>query len=432
MAAAIDPASAPASSAVSLGQPVAAALGRPASADGPQAADGTRLSSTDQQVVQVGYNPVATLDRPQPLVRAQSPDWPAPAPPPPPGPPPGIAPPVGVAPIPPPGAVPVAPSDPYNCGVVTQPPAAQGNWFMDGLNNFFKGCQNAIGSIGNTGSGRCLFQSDHAFDNFASPVTNPFLFEDPRSLTEVRPIFMYQATPLGAPFFHGGDIEYAGIQARLALTERLSVVMSEIGSVWIEPNHPGPGINPHEGLSELRIGPKYTFYRCEDTGTIAAAGLNFDIPLGSKEVFQNTGTLSLEPYVSFGQNFGRTSYGSFNFLNTTGASIATDNKRTDFVFTSLHLDFDVVNAHKIYPFVEANDFYYTAAGKAQPAVGFEGRDLFNFGTMGVSGNNTFTMAVGARYKFNECIQAGAAYEFPLGGHRDLIDYRLTFDVIFRY
>ena len=37
------------------------------------------------------------------------------------------------------------------------------------------------------------FKSDHVFDGFISPVTNPFLFEDPRSLTEVRPIFMYPA-----------------------------------------------------------------------------------------------------------------------------------------------------------------------------------------------------------------------------------------------
>ena len=298
------------------------------------------------------------------------------------------------------------------------------------MNNFFNKCQNLLG--GNGSSGRGWFQSDHCFDNFASPVTNPFLFEDPRSLTEFRPIFMVQGTPLSNITFHGGDIEYAGIQGRVALNERWSIVLSEIGVVWMEPHRTFDGFNSHDGVSELRIGPKYTFFRCESSGTVAAAGLNFDIASGDSKVFQDTGTLSLEPYISVAQNFGRTSFGSFNVMNTTGYSVATDNERTDFLFTSLHLDFDVANTHKIYPFIEMNDFYITAAGKALPNLDFEGRDLFNFGGGGTSGDNTFTMAVGTRYKFNEHLQAGAAYEFPIGGHRDLIDYRLTFDIILRY
>jgi hypothetical protein len=402
----------------------AVSLGRPMPLTAAQASGSTAAPAADAQVMQVGYGPAATLDPPQPVVRGQSPDWP------PPSPPPGVAPPVGAPPPPPPGAIPVGPSDPYNCGVVTQPPPPASNGFLGGVNNFFSKVQNAIG--GNGSSGRSWFQSDHCFDNFASPVTNPFLFEDPRSLTEFRPIFMYQGTPLSNITFHGGDIEYAGIQGRVALTEQWSIVMTELGSVWMEPHKTYNGFHTHEGLSELRIGPKYTFFRCENTGTVAAAGLNFDIPIGSKDVFQDTGTLSLEPYISVAQNFGRSSYGSFNVMNTTGYSVATDNQRTDFLFTSLHLDYDVVNTHKYYPFIEMNDFYITAAGKALPDIGFEGRDLFNFGARGTSGNNTFTMATGLRYKYNEHLQAGAAYEFPLGGHRDLLDYRLTFDIIFRY
>jgi hypothetical protein len=398
----------------------AVSLGRPMPLSAAPASDSTGIAATDAQVVQVGYGPAATLDPPQPLVRAQSPDWP------PPSPPPGVAPPVSAPPPPPAGAIPVAPTDPYNCGVVTQPPPAN-NGFLGG---FFNKVQNVIG--GNGSSGRCWFQSDHCFDNFASPVTNPFLFEDPRSLTEFKPIFMFQSTPLSNITFHGGDIEYAGIQGRVAITEQWSIVMSELGSVWMEPHQTFNGFHSHEGLSELRIGPKYTFFRCENSGTVAAAGLNFDIPIGSKDVFQDTGTLSLEPYISVAQNFGRSSYGSFNVMNTTGYSVAVDNQRTDFLFTSLHLDYDVVNAHKYYPFIEMSDFYITAAGKALPDIGFEGRDLFNFGAQGTSGNNTFTTAVGLRYKYNEHLQAGAAYEFPIGGHRDLLDYRLTFDIILRY
>jgi hypothetical protein len=91
----------------------------------------------------------------------------------------------------------------------------------------------------------------------------------------------------------------------------------------------------------------------------------------------------------------------------------------------------VARLHKIYPFLEVNYFYYASAGNGPP-LGFEGRDLFNFGSMGVSGNNSTTLAPGIRYKFNENLQTGLAVDIPVGGHRDLIDFRVTFDVIFRY
>jgi hypothetical protein len=368
------------------------------------------------------------------IVRAQSLDQPPPppglAPAPVPAPAPALGPPVGVA--PPIGAspFPATPDERYNCGVVTEQPA--GHSWLHPFQNFGEGCRNLFTGAGGAAAGRCPFQSDHCFDGMISPVTNPFLFEDPRALTEVRPIFMFQQTPSSNWIFHGGDIAYAGIQARVAVTERLSFVMSEIGAVWIEPHVHTAGFGDHVGISELRIGPKYTFYRCEDSGTVAAAGLNFDIPIGDSKVFQDTGDLSLEPYISVGQTFGSSGYGAFNFMGTVGFSVGVDNKRSDFVWTSLHLDFNVLRANLIYPFVELNDFYYTSAGKATD-LGFEGRDLFNFGSMGVSGDNTLAMAVGARYKIRgDNIQAGLAYEFPLGGHRDLIDWRITFDMIFRY
>jgi hypothetical protein len=243
---------------------------------------------------------------------------------------------------------------------------------------------------------------------------------------------MIQGTPSGNPGFHGGEIEYLGLQGRLAVTERLSFVMSEFGLIWIEPHHSDYGFEAHDGISELRIGPKYTFYRCENTGTIAAGGVNFNIPIGPHKVFQDTGTLSIEPYISVGQNIGKNlRFGSFNILDTLGYSFATDSQRSDFIFNSLHLDFDYGNFHKIYPMIEFNWFHYTAAGSAQD-LGFEGRDLINFGSSGVSGHDSFSMALGARFKFNECLQTGAAIEFPISGNRDLLDYRVTFDLIFRY
>ena len=111
-----------------------------------------------------------------------------------------------------------------------------------------------------------------------------------------------------------------------------------------------------------------------------------------------------------------------------------DNQRTDYFYASLHLDYDVANTHHFYPLIELNWFHYTSdGGGGHPSTfGFEGRDLINFGSKGVSGHDEVSLAFGARFKYNEMIQFGGALEFPLSGTKDLLDFRLTLDVIFRY
>lgn len=242
---------------------------------------------------------------------------------------------------------------------------------------------------------------------------------------------MFQATPNGNWLFRDGNAEYLGVQARLAITERLSLVINKLGVTWQDPQNGMDLLDKTGGWSELWLGPKYTFYRNDTSGTVAAAGLTFQIPEGSNRVEQNTGTLSLTPYASVAQNFGRSSYGSFNFMNTTGYSASVNSQRTDYFYSSFHLDFDLANAHKIYPLIELNWFQYTQAGKATD-FGFEGRDLFNFGSQGVSGIGTLTIAPGVRYKFNENMQAGIGFEFPLTAPKDLIEFRMTIDFILRY
>jgi hypothetical protein len=396
-----------------LGLPVpAATLERPVPMNSVNDSPAVQPPVTDSRVVAASYD-LAALDVPQPIVRAQAPDPLIPGP---------------QAPPPPPiGTIPVTPNERYNCGVVTDPPPASSHPFLDKCGTWIGGA----GAGFTTLAGKFPFQSDHGFDFLASPVSNPLLFEDPRALTELRPIFMYQQAPLSNYVYHGGDIEYLGLQARLAVTQRLSFVMTELGLIWMEPHDAVPGFSDAVGFAELRLGPKYTFYRNDSSNTIVAGGLNFDIPVGDQKVFQNTGSLSLEPYISAGQNFFKTSYGSINVLDTLGYSVATDNQRTDFLFNSFHIDYDVANIHKIYPLLELNYFYDTSSGKAT-SVGFEGRDLFNFGSTGVSGQSTLSIATGVRYKFNECIQTGFAAEFPLTGQKQLLDYRLTFDLIFRF
>ena len=72
------------------------------------------------------------------------------------------------------------------------------------------------GSCCNAGCNSCCepwyaaFRSDHEFDTFMEPVTNPVFFEDPRSKTRLRIFFLNQQIPEGSAL-GGGD--YQGYHA---------------------------------------------------------------------------------------------------------------------------------------------------------------------------------------------------------------------------
>jgi hypothetical protein len=380
--------------------------------------------ASSDTVVSVGAFRPVTLNRPEGIVRGQAPDAVPPIvtpPPPPPPPPPGA------------GLNLKSTEEAYNCGVVNNDSDLGSFWTRTG-DRISRGWTEITGNIGDMfqgGQNRCAFQSDHAFDCFASPVTNPFYFEDPRALTEIKPIFIWQRTRSDVPFFAGGSNYFAGLQARVALTENFSLVLNRIGWMWIRPDAPSGEFQDGDGLSTINVGPKFTFYRSTETGTIAATGLNFEIPVGPSRVFQNTGNLSLSPYLSAGQEFLKSEAGAFHALGTAGYSLSIDSKRTDFLYTSLHLDYGIA-AWRLYPLVELNWFHYTMNGSVRP-LSFEGSNLFNFGSTGVAGHDDLTLAVGARFKLTENVQFGAAIEKSIiGGNRHMDDWRLTFDVIFRY
>jgi Putative MetA-pathway of phenol degradation len=324
---------------------------------------------------------------------------------------------------PPPVAAPAPPfGDPgFNPGVLVDQPIHHG--FCDGMKDWFN-----FGSRPSAGGG--LFKSDHfCDDSLISPVTNPFFFEDPRSLTEIKPLFIIQKAPKD---HGGGNDEFYGIQGRLALTEQLSLVVNKLGFVSLNPDQANAGYSKKTGFAEVNFGPKFTFWRDENFRNAAAVGLNIEAPIGSKSVFQDTGTLGLDPYVTYGQSFGRSSFGSFDFIGEAGYSFAVDSKRSEFVHSSLHLDYDVLNAHRWYPLLEMNYFHYTKSGRNTTLNGFDGVDLVNFGSSNVGKRDFVSLAPGLRYKFNENVIVGGAVEFPLTTQKELQDFRFTLDVIFRY
>jgi len=327
----------------------------------------------------------------------------------------------------PPGALVGPPPTPpvadggYNTGVAVDQPLHHP--FLEGCQNWFN-----FGSKPST-CGSDWFKSDRFCDDaLISPVTNPFFFEDPRSVTEIDPLLIVSKAPKSNG---GGNVEFYGLQGRLALSQQWSIVINKLGFISLNPQTDVDGYHPSTGFAEFDVGPKFTFWRDENLRNVAAVGLNIEAPIGSKSVFQDTGTLGLDPYITYGQTFGRSSFGSFDFLGEAGYSFAADDKRSEFFHASAHIDYDVANLHRIYPLLEMNYFHYTRRGD-DTDLGFEGADLVNFGSSTVGKRDLLTIAPGARYKINEWASVGAAVEFALTQEKDLEQYRFTLDLTFRY
>jgi hypothetical protein len=60
---------------------------------------------------------------------------------------------------------------------------------------------------------------------------------------------------------------------------------------------------------------------------------------------------------------------------------------------------------------------------------FEGNDVVNLGSDGVSGNDVVTVAFGGRVPLSKHVSLGAAYEFPVTKREDLFDQRATFNLV---
>jgi hypothetical protein len=321
----------------------------------------------------------------------------------------------GPPPIPPAGA------GAFNAGAAVDQPLHRP--FLDGCKDLFN-----YNSHPSTNNGEWFKSDCFCEESMISPVTNPFFFTDPRALTEIEPLFILQTAPKANG---GGNSEFYGIQGSVALSERFSLVLNKLGFVSLNPSSPIDGFDKGTGFADVYLGPKFTFWRDESLRNAAAVGLTLELPVGSRAEFQNTGTLGLDPYVTYGQSFGDSSFGSFNFIGEAGYSFAVDDRRAEFLHMSGHLDYDILRNHHWYPLLEMNYFYYTRRGD-NTDLNFEGGDLVNFGSRSLTGRSLLTIAPGLRYRFNEWASIGTALEFPLTGDKGLESFRWTLDVIFRY
>lgn len=261
-------------------------------------------------------------------------------------------------------------------------------------------------------------ESDHAFDDFISPMTNPIFFEDPRNLTEARAIFMQHKVPLAAG---GGDVNLYALQLRARLSENVSLIATKDGYI----DSTNPLVN--DGWADLAAGLKFNLVRDVVNQRLLSGGFTFELPTGEADPLQGNGDGELHLFLTGGRQIGD----RMHWISAGGLRLpmnTTDESQS--CYFSNHIDYRVRRG--VYLLAETNWYHWLQAGQDGPIPGIEGLDLINLGSPGVAGNNIVTAAAGVRFKPSGNSEIGVAFEFPLTERRDILDNRLTVDWIIRY
>lgn len=257
------------------------------------------------------------------------------------------------------------------------------------------------------------------FDDFISPMTNPVYFEDPRSLSEVRFIFMNHNLPAG---LGGNSVQVYAAQVRARLTERLSFIATKDGLIYTQ----SPILD--SGFVDVAAGLKYNLYSDACAGQLLSAGFTYEIPMGSRKSLQGNGDGELNMFVTGGTRVGERAH----WLSTSGLVQALDeNASNSFMYWSNHFDYRLATKRPIYLFTELNWFNILSSGNAF-SLPLEGGDLFNLGSPNITGNDIVTQGIGMKMKPKRNIETGIAYEFPLTERQGVLEDRLTLDLIIRY
>lgn len=258
--------------------------------------------------------------------------------------------------------------------------------------------------------------SDTCFSDFISPMTNPVNFEDPRTLTEARFIFANHRIP---PALGGEGAQVFGLQARAALTDRLSVIATKNGFLTYDT------ALADDGWLDLALGVKLNLLKNHARRRLLSAGITYEIPCGTRRALQGNGDGEYHVFLT-----GAAQMGQWHLISGTGLRLASSNAESELWYWSNHIDRRLGNTC-LYGLAEVNWYHWLSAG-TNGIDGVEGLDLINLGSTGVAGNDIVTGAFGFKYKPNPALEVGVAWEVPITDRRDILDNRLTFDCILRY
>lgn len=318
------------------------------------------------------------------------------------------------------------------------------------------------------------------FEHFHMPVSNPVYNGDPRNVTMVRPIYLYQRLPgkiepspavkallkqkLGVDKIPlDGHVNGFALQLSYAFNKRFSFVAVKDGYVDCKADGGVLNWDDHSGWADLAAGFQYSFMYDPENEFIATARIVAELPTGSDDVFQGNGDGNIAPSLLFLKGIG-----NFQLNGVIGFVLPLDTAEENTLFyDSWHISYAVSNWFR--PLIELNHFHVLtsgdrdlkdALGKDTVALGrlagntiasvlhdtsktdkwdelvaaassFNGCDIINLGGADNDVNRDLvTLAVGARFRVTEWLDFGAVYEFPLTDEeQSLIEDRFLVDAM---
>lgn len=275
---------------------------------------------------------------------------------------------------------------------------------------------------------------------FAPTMTMPYLFEDPFVTTEVWVWGLWHDFPESSVFRGGGALAVAA-QVRVALTDRLGLLATKDGRIWLHPDN--DLLDSEDGYADLGVGLKYALIDRREDGFILTPSLRYEFTQGSDDVLQGNGEGVWIPAVSSGLEVGRS-----RVLAGVGARLPVDG---DAESTSLfyNLQVGLPMGGRWVPFASLNGIHYLDEGDGSHLLklgsgsrvslsavqtllrtgAFEGLDIVNLGSDGIDGHDFVSWAAGLQVQVRDRLWVGLAYERPLTRRRDIMKQRLQLRVV---
>src|SRR5262245_18106502 len=277
------------------------------------------------------------------------------------------------------------------------------------------------------------------FSNFIGFLSNPLQNIDPRAVTEIYPIFGSAWTSEAGPV-PSADFQVYAPGLTVALSDRLAIGLNQGGYADVHLSRRQfdrlARFDPQGRFGAVRAGGdrsgwlnlggffQYTLIRDVPNQFLLTAGLHWEAPCGSREIFQGRGPAHRAPYLTIGKEFGCN-----HILATTGylfpAGGGDDNTR--FFYANLHLHRQLFGW--FYPLVELNWTYHERGVAIDlPAR----RGFFELDNFEASGN-ILTGAFGANAVLvRDRLEFGAAYTTSLATQRDFDFNGLLVRMTFRF
>lgn len=281
------------------------------------------------------------------------------------------------------------------------------------------------------------------FEGFHKPIVGFALFEDPFITTGIYPYYAWHEFP-GRSAFQGGELHDVSVQLRVALTDRLALIATKDGYVWNRPDN--PLLDDTQGWLNLSGGLKAALFVDEEKEFILSSALRFEVPSGSKDTFQGHSDGMIIPSLSTAWG-----YRGAHLMAGFGAQVPFDQgQQSTSLFYHLYVDYNLMK--RLAPFLQLSGMTWVTSGDGkipvrlkggaelplrtvQNVLGtgrFEGADLVNLGSQGVSGLDLFTWAAGAHIPITERLTFSAAYERPFSHHKGIFKQRVTTGLALEY